>query len=571
MTKALLSFITLLLFSPVGAQLVNPGFEGEFQTVNAKGVAYPSGAILSGETAKGWNDNSEWANVDVKYAKEDQSPHSGLSCQKITILKGFAQFGQPIPFSAGIMQGSIWMRAEKPMWVSLTLRLQPSPYTSYGSTSVIIGQKWQKVNVQGYVPKATDGILLINTAGTGIIWLDDANFHPAKNQTLRYQAITLTPPTTPVPDTYFGLNVNHMHDSPGFQWPALKFGAYRTWDSGVIWPQINPQRGVFNWDWLDQDVAHAQEHNAKFLFTLGQTPTWAASKSAVPGVYGKGFNMPPVHISDWTDFLKATVTRYKGRIEAYEIWNEPNLPEFYNDTPASLVKLEKAAIPVIHSIDKNALIVCPPVSGGNFLSALGWFDNYLSAGGGRECDVIAYHFYNYPPENDIDAMHSFRGLLQRHGLQRKPIWITENGADLSGDTEQAADLVAREYLLDWALGAQRLYFYAYDNEKYVGLDQYGKPGGEQKLDRAGIAFREVRKWMLGSTMTSCRQDGEGLWICNLKRPNGALAWVIWSISGNKKFAIPASWKVSASNDLSGVKEPIVSKEINVNETPIELE
>ncbi len=185
--------------------------------------------------------------------------------------------------------------------------------------------------------------------------------------------------------------------------------------------------------------------------------------------------------------------------------------------------------------------------------------------------MIAYHFYNYPPEKDIDAMHSFKELLQRHGLQRKPIWITENGADLSGDTEKAADLVAREYLLDWALDAQRLYFYAYDNEKFVGLDQYGKPGGEEKLDRAGIAYREVRRWMLGSTMLSCRQDTQGIWICRLKRPNGSLAWVIWSISDKKHFTIPASWKVTGSYDLTGAKKTVTGREININESPIELE
>lgn len=561
----------LLLLAPIHAQLNNPGFEGAYQAANPNHETYSSGAILSGYVAHGWSDNSTWSNVEVRYSKDDVSPHRGQSCQKITVLKGFAQFGQPIQFPAGILQASIWMRAKSPFLASLTLRLQPAPYTSYGSTVTMIGTKWHKVSVEGYVPRPVPGVLLINTAGTGVLWLDDADFHPTKSQVRRYQTIKLAPPTTPVPGAYFGLNVNHMHDSPGFLWPALQFGAYRTWDSGVIWPQVNPKQGVYNWSWLDRDVEQAQLHHTKFLFTLGQTPTWASSDPTSRGVYGFGFNMPPAKISYWDEFLRAVVTRYKGRIEAYEIWNEPNITEFYNGSPASLVKLEKAAAATIHSIDKKALIVCPPMSGNNSLPALGWLNSYLAAGGGKNCNMIAYHLYNYPPEKDIAAMHAFREILKGYGLEHKPIWITENGAELQGDDIRAANVVAREYLLDWALGVQRLYLYAYDNSAYIGLDCYGQPGGAAQLDRAGVAYQQVRKWLLGSTMLSCQQDNTGIWTCQLKGPNGKIAWVVWSVAGNRSFPILASWRITKSWDLAGKMRPITGDEIVANGTPIELE
>ena len=34
---------------------------------------------------------------------------------------------------------------------------------------------------------------------------------------------------------------------------------------------------------------------------------------------------PPQNTDDYVDFLAATAARYKGRIAAYQIWNEPNL------------------------------------------------------------------------------------------------------------------------------------------------------------------------------------------------------------------------------------------------------
>ncbi len=569
MLKSFFFLCLLFLLTPLHAQLVNPSFEGKYQAANPNQQTFSSGAVLSGEIAKGWSDNSSWANVEIRYSKDDSNPHGGKSCQKITVLRGFAQFGQSIQFPSGILDASIWVRAEKPILVSLALRLAPAPYTTYGSTVAIIGTKWQKVSVQGDVPNPVSGYLLINAAGVGTIWLDDAYFHLAKSQIPQYKPIRLTPPPMPIPDTYFGLNVNHMHDGQGFLWPALRFGAYRTWDSGVIWPQVNPQKGVFNWSWLDRDVEQSQLHHAKFLFTLGQTPTWASSVSTSHGVYGNGFNMPPAKISYWDDFIRAVVTRYKGTIEAYEIWNEPDIPDFYDGTPASLAKLEQAAAPIIHSIDPKALVAIPPMSGNNSLSALGWLDAYLAAGGGKGCDVMAYHFYNYPAERDIPAMQAFKVILYKYGLEKKPIWITENGGNFQGDDIRAVDLLSREYLIDWAIGVQRMYLYAYDNNTYIGLDHYGQPGGAAVLDRSGVAYKEVRRWLLHSVMLACDRTDRGVWNCKLKRPGG-IAWVVWSEAGDETFAIPSDWKVTKSWDLTGAIRPLNGRSIRISGTPILL-
>jgi hypothetical protein len=195
MLKITISLLCLLLLSPLEAQLINPGFEGEYQAANPNHQTFPSGAVLSGEIAKGWTDNSSWANVEIRYSKDDTNPHGGKSCQKITVLRGFAQFGQSIQFPAGILDASIWIRAEKPIMVSLTLRLAPAPYTTYGSTVAMVGAKWRKMSVQGYVPQAVPGYLLINTAGEGTIWLDDSDFHMAKSQVRQYKPIRLIPPS----------------------------------------------------------------------------------------------------------------------------------------------------------------------------------------------------------------------------------------------------------------------------------------------------------------------------------------------------------------------------------------
>jgi beta-glucosidase/6-phospho-beta-glucosidase/beta-galactosidase len=42
----------------------------------------------------------------------------------------------------------------------------------------------------------------------------------------------------------------------------------------------------------------------------------------------------------WRTFVRAVATRYKGQIEAYEIWNEPNLKMFWTGSVEQLVTIQ---------------------------------------------------------------------------------------------------------------------------------------------------------------------------------------------------------------------------------------
>ena len=382
------------------------------------------------------------------------------------------------------------------------------------------------------------------------MWLDDAALSRAAGPS----AQRLTPPKGTVPRAFFGLNANHMHDPPGYDWPALPFGTFRTWDSGVIWPTVEPQRGVYHWNELDKDVAEAEHRGVKFLFTVGLTPRWAAPKG--PDTYA-GVSAPPDDIADRRDFVRMVATRYKGRIAAYEVWNEPDLTQFYSGTPAQMVAVERVTAEEVHRIDPVALVVAPAVSGGAGTGQLRWLDEYLAAGGGRYADVIGDHFYTNPPEEDIAALGRFRAVLAAHGLSGKPVWNTESGLELAGHTEQyAGDFLAREFLIDWALGLPRLCFYAYDNGGYFGLDKEtpeGKDRDPAVLAPSGVAYVEVEAWLTGARMLSCGSDANGTWTCALVRPGGGRAWVVWNTEGARIYPVPASWRVRHLRVLSGIR------------------
>ena len=550
--------LTVLHGSVAAQSLTNPGFEQTYTAVAPSSDTAPDAAHVTGSTAPGWSDNTNWAkSVVLDYGPETNNPHSGTECQRITVTAGFAQFTQGVQFPAGRFRASVWVRAEPAQWVSLTIRLAGAPYTSYGAVPIKAGAAWTQVHVDSTVP-VNDGGLYINTSGIGTVWVDDAEIIPVTNVGQK-----LSPPAGAIPRSYFGMNVNHMHDAPGFSWPVLDFGTYRTWDSGVIWPAIETARGVYDWSNMDKDVAQAQAHNAQFLFTLGQTPTWASSRPEETAVYGKGYAAPPADINDWKGFVRAVATRYKGRIAAYEVWNEPDLAMFYSGTPAQLAALETATATIVHQIDPKALVVAPAVSGGGGVGQLRFLDDYLTAGGGRDADILAYHGYVYPTEEEIRSVQSTRDLLVSHGVGDKPLWNTETGTDVASVTEtDTAAFVSRVLILDWALGLGRSCIYAYDGS-LTGLDAPTadpKKRDPSKLGASGLAYAQTMRWLTGTKMLSCESDAHGTWICAITRTNGTPAWLVWNSTGPKTFTIPPAWRVhNRSSALIGILPILISR------------
>src|SRR5258708_10877125 len=197
----------------------------------------------------------------------------------------------------------------------------------------------------------------------------------------------LQPPSTPIPESYFGLHVHHLEFSG---WPKAQFGALRLVDSLVRWYDLEPKKGQWNWERLDKIVDMAQQHHVQVLYTFLSTPTWASARpNEVPTSPQPGDSAEPKDMNDWRDFVRAVATRYKGRIQGYEIWNEPNNPLFFSGKPETLLAIRRYAYKRLHQVDPSVVVVSPPLTHSNF----NYFDTYLLPSAGEYCDAIGYHFY----------------------------------------------------------------------------------------------------------------------------------------------------------------------------------
>jgi hypothetical protein len=190
---------------------------------------------------------------------------------------------------------------------------------------------------------------------------------------------TLPPPiltinNTPVPSPTPGLPAGHFFRSPEYgvhlsQWwhvdDVLPHDLEMTREMGFGWVKHNfPWRdveghakGEYDWYRTDRIVEQVDEAGLKLLVRLDHQPLW--SVRALPDELIRA-NQPPVDYQDFGDFCYTLAERYKGRIHAYQVWNEPNLSREWGDqppNPAEYTELLKLCYEGIKAADPQAIVV----------------------------------------------------------------------------------------------------------------------------------------------------------------------------------------------------------------------
>lgn len=394
----------------------------------------------------------------------------------------------------------------------------------------------------------------------------------------------LRPPTVPVPRNYFGL---HMHRADaGTPWPAVKFGSWRLWDAYAAWPNLEPQRGNWNFERLDKYVAMAKLTGVEILLPLGLTPRWASVRPDEKSSYSPGNAAEPYNMDDWRNYVRTVAKRYKGRIRYFEFWNEPNVPwspqgSFFSGSVESAVALAREAYAVLKEVDADNQLAAPAAVGGN--EHLDWLDRYLAAGGKHYLDVLSYHFYvaRGTPEMMLPVIKKVREIAGRHGLANKPLWNTETGWGIENregiknkngliagwkhlTAEEGAAYVARALIVGWAAGLERFYWYSWNHDN-MGLIE----PGDKTLKPAGVAYATVLKWLVGAVMTGC-EVVDGLWYCTLRRHDGSINRIVWLEEGvNRHWSPPADWGSREMENLNGVRRPVNPRtKIIITQSPI---
>jgi hypothetical protein len=229
------------------------------------------------------------------------------------------------------------------------------------------------------------------------------------------------------------------------------------------------------------------------------------------------------------------------------MWNEANNAQEWTGTMAQLVRMSKDAYTIIKATDPTALVSSPTPAGGlisalsdtkkknllRFVPGYAWLSSFLAAGGTPYVDVITFHGYldpyqPRPAEDEIKLVNGFNRVASQYGLSAKPLWDTQDSWArniILPDPDMEAAFLARLYLVEWANGVSRLYWYQYGASNYGTI--WTATGG---LNPAGLAYVQIYNWLFGATMTTpCSATGS-VWTCVLTRSGGFQAEPVWDAS-----------------------------------------
>ncbi|GAB4445138.1 MAG: hypothetical protein Kow0031_27630 [Anaerolineae bacterium] len=183
-------------------------------------------------------------------------------------------------------------------------------------------------------------------------------------------------------------------EDAGFRWVKQEFP----------WREIEGAgKGQWNWANTDRVMNQIDAHGLKVIARLGVQPGWAAGVP-LPEIG------PPDNLQDFYDYVFAVASRYQGRVEAYQIWNEPNLAREWGGrppSPAEYTELLKTGYQAIKAADPNAIVISAGMApttrhDDQAMPDTLFIQGMYDAGAGPWFDVLGVHAPGYKSEPEID-------------------------------------------------------------------------------------------------------------------------------------------------------------------------
>ncbi|MDJ1136908.1 helix-turn-helix domain-containing protein [Streptomyces iconiensis] len=363
-----------------------------------------------------------------------------------------------------------------------------------------------------------------------------------------------------VPGEFYGMNLS----ADTGQMPGLGTGSVRLWHSGTRWSQLEPRRGKFEWQTLDRLVEAAARKDLPVLLTLGGTPHWAAPEGA-RSVFADARAAPPDDLADWDRFIRALASRYRGRIEAYELWDYPSDPGVYSGSLPTLADMVERASRIIREEDPKAQTTCP--SFGSLWQKRGreLLRKFIRTGAYEYCDVAALKLpprrADGRPEEMVTLIKSVQRLFYSEGRGRTALWNTGPDEDVAIrkhlDARRARDYAVRFYLTGLYVkdqGLRRTYFYSWGSPDVPLVIQLA---GGQPTEAARRVGR-LRGWLEGAGITSCGNGARmgldrGAYTCRFERGDKRLL-VYWTTRGEADVRLGEGARVLRAMD--GSEKPV---------------
>jgi hypothetical protein len=199
-------------------------------------------------------------------------------------------------------------------------------------------------------------------------------------------------------------------DEMGVKWILYTF----------YWHRIEQEKDQFDFSHYDSYVDKGKAAGKKVVAVLAYD---------VPWLYPDGKQRRYIaqeHIPRFLNFVEKTIEHFRGRVDVWEIWNEPNFM-FWKGSNKEFFELAKVTTLKIRETDPQAYIV-----GGAFWRVpTNFIRGMFKAGAFEYVHGLAFHPYAVNPEAAVRLYDKFVAVLSEFNYSGD-LWVTEVGYPTGG-------------------------------------------------------------------------------------------------------------------------------------------
>ena len=219
----------------------------------------------------------------------------------------------------------------------------------------------------------------------------------------------------------------------GVKWIRLQSG----------WQKTEKVEGIYDFSWLDKQVDE--------LLSRGLVP-WLclcygnALYDKIAVLYQGGVGAPPIRDEKtnmaWLAYVQATVAHFAGRIEYYEIWNEPEGRSTWRPAgnAEEYAKFCLQTAKAIKKGDPSAKII----TGSHYQDSMEFFNEEFALGTLEISNAVSYHAYNYDESYSIQRVKALRALMHIYGKEIEIIQGESGSQSQSGGNGALAHVRTNE-------------------------------------------------------------------------------------------------------------------------------
>jgi len=268
------------------------------------------------------------------------------------------------------------------------------------------------------------------------------------------------------------------------------------------WDRIEGEEGKWNFVDYDKYVDTAKAAGKKIIGVLAYDVSWIHKN-------GKARDyIPPDKVHLFLNYVQLTTAHFKGRVDAWCIWNEPNTI-FWNGSRDEYLSLTRQASDALREIDSDVILLGGAFNRGVFGLPTAYIKGLFESGAMEKADAVAFHPYELNPHRTTRLYMEFRAMVAKYGFEDR-IWVTEAGYPTGGwyptaVSEKKFPAYIVKTFIDLAIsGAKKILWYQLfdplkrvksDSEGYFGLvrsrDDYTSKGAE--------AYRLCAVYLAGAT------------------------------------------------------------------------